>query len=128
LTAILDKNVILEQTFDENLRCIYPQTAVSELTGMKTSRFLAETSYPDVPGGILSPSHLSFLPVVRSAARLYQMAQFYFKSITYYLYRFCYVIYHRLQHAISLSGQHVARILVALSADSFLPSGRCRSD
>jgi len=63
---------------------------------MKTSRFLTETSYPDVPGGILSSSHLSFLPVVRSAAQLCQITLLYFKSVTYYLYRFCYVIYHRL--------------------------------
>jgi hypothetical protein len=32
---------------------------------MKTSRFLTVTSYPDVSEGILSSSHLSFLPVVK---------------------------------------------------------------
>lgn len=70
----LKKNVILEQTLDrESELKLFRQTAVRELTDMKTSRFLTETSYPDVPGGILSSSYLSILPslleVLHSCAR-----------------------------------------------------------
>lgn len=99
---------------------------------MKTSRFLTETSYLDVPGGVVFIT--PFLPSCYYkcyAAQLCQIALFYFKSITYYLYRFCYVIYHRLRRSTPsayLTGTSRASWWRYRQTASFLPSAVAPTD